>query len=181
MLFLVVLALAALTVPLAGGDLRRLGQLDWRAGWALIAAFATQVLALSVIPGDTTAHRAAHVASYALAATFILANRAIPGVLIAGAGGALNALVIALNGGVLPASRTALETAGIDPAAAGFHNSAVLAEPHLLWLGDVLAVPDALPFANVFSAGDVLLLVGAAVLLHGATGSRLARPRAARA
>jgi hypothetical protein len=177
MLFLALLALLVLSVPLAGGSLRSLGDLRWRAGWAIAAALAVQALVLAVVPGATTGHRIAHVASYALAAWFVWANRRIPGVLLAGAGGGLNGLVIALNGGVLPASRSALETAGIDPAAPGFHNSAVLANPHLPWLGDVLAVPAGLPLANVFSVGDVLLLAGAAAVLHGVTGSRLARRR----
>jgi hypothetical protein len=177
--FLHVVALLVLTVPLAGGSLGRLADLRWRAGWALGAALALQVLAMVVVPGSTDGHRGAHLASYALGAGFVWANRATPGVLLAGAGGGLNAIAITANGGVMPASRTALEAAGLDPAAEGFQNSAALAHPHLSWLGDVLAIPAGVPLANVFSVGDVLLLAGAAVVLHGVTGSRLARrPRA---
>jgi len=42
-------------------------------------------------------------------------------------------------------------------------------------LGDVLAVPAAVPMANVFSIGDVLILVGFAYGLHHLCGSRLIR------
>jgi hypothetical protein len=63
-------------------------------------------------------------------------------------------------------------------AAEGFANSAVLERPVLAPLGDVLAVPG---FA-AFSPGDVVLVLGAAVLVHAACGTRLGRlrPRAAR-
>ena len=44
----------------------------------------------------------------------------------------------------------------------------------LPWLGDVFAVPAWLPFANVFSIGDVLVLVGMTWVVHSACR----RPRA---
>jgi hypothetical protein len=39
----------------------------------------------------------------------------------------------------------------------------------LPWLGDVFAVPHGVPFANVFSVGDVLVVAGAAWLVRSAT------------
>ena len=45
-------------------------------------------------------------------------------------------------------------------------------------LGDVMAVPSGWPLANVFSIGDVLLVVGAAVIMHVQCGSALVRHRA---
>src|SRR5206468_329874 len=86
-------------------------------------------------------------------------------------GGALNLVAITANRGAMPASPTAEAAAGLtgtDPA-----NSAVLAHPHLAFLGDVFAIPASWPLHNVFSVGDVVLVVGTALLIHRATGSRL--------
>jgi hypothetical protein len=69
----------------------------------------------------------------------------------------------------MPASRGALAAAGRAAETSGFTNSTAVAHAHLAFLGDVFAVPTPLPLANVFSVGDVLLLVGAALLLHTAS------------
>ena len=49
----------------------------------------------------------------------------------------------------------------------------MLENPKLLFLGDVFATPASLPLHNVFSIGDGILLLGVAVLVHVACGSRL--------
>ena len=141
-MLLVVLAVACLvSVPLRGGRLRRLGEIRLRAQWAALGALAAQVLVLGVFTGGAAWwHAVAHVATYALAAYFVWANRAIPGVVVIAIGGALNLLAIAANHGVMPTSPWAERAAGLEPTGA-FANSTVLAHPHLLWLGDVLPVP----------------------------------------
>jgi hypothetical protein len=90
-------------------------------------------------------------------------------------GAALNVLAIATNGGVMPANATALRISGIA-SRPGFDNSAALAHPHLAFLGDVIPVPGPWPIGNVLSVGDLIIFVGAAIVLHVACGSRL-RPR----
>lgn len=70
----------------------------------------------------------------------------------------------------MPASRTALIAAGKPVAHAGFVNSAPVAHARLAFLGDIFSIPRSLPLANVFSVGDVLLLVGAAAMLAGICG-----------
>jgi hypothetical protein len=45
-------------------------------------------------------------------------------------------------------------------------NSAPVADAALGFLGDVLAVPSWVPGAKVFSVGDVLIAVGAAIVVH---------------
>jgi hypothetical protein len=117
----------------------------------------------------------AHLVSYLMAGWFVWLNRRISGLPIVALGGALNAVTIAVNGGTLPASRSALATAGIHPVAGDFNNSGVLAHPHLAWLGDVIPVPASVPMANVFSIGDLLILLGLAYGLHHLCGSRLVR------
>jgi hypothetical protein len=49
----------------------------------------------------------------------------------------------------------------------------VLAHPHLAFLGDVIPVPGPWPIGNVLSAGDLIIFLGALIVLHVACGSRL--------
>jgi hypothetical protein len=162
---LALLVLAA--VPLTGGDLRRLAGLRLQWAWLLPVALGLQVLVITV---DPSAPRpvtvGTHLATYALAGAFLWRNRRVPGLPVLALGAAANALTIALNGGTLPASASAVRRAGLEIDPAVFTNSGVLAHPKLPWLGDVFAVPSWFPFANVFSIGDVLILAGAALLVH---------------
>ena len=166
-MLLVVLAIACvLSVPLRGGRLRRLADIRLRAQWAAFGALAIQALVLGVFTGGAAWwHAVAHVATYALAAWFVWANRAIPGVVLLAAGGAANLAAIAANSGVMPTSAWAERAAGLQPTAA-FANSTVLAHPQLLWLGDTIPVPLPLGLSNVLSVGDLLIYAGALVLLH---------------
>jgi hypothetical protein len=74
----------------------------------------------------------------------------------------------------MPASATALRISGIAERV-GFDNSATLAHPHLAFLGDVIPVPGPWPIGNVLSVGDLIIFVGALIVLHVACRSRLAR------
>jgi hypothetical protein len=171
MILIALAAVAAVTVPLTGGRLARLGSLQLRALWLPMAAVAVQV-AITVVAtgGSGSLHRVLHLLTYALIAAFVYCNRRVPGVFVMGAGGALNALAIAANRGVMPASVTAERLSGLQ-LRAGFDNSAPLSHPHLLWLGDVIPWPGPLP--NVLSIGDCLIYVGLLVLLHRTCGRRV--------
>jgi hypothetical protein len=89
-------------------------------------------------------------------------------------GAACNLLAIAANGGVMPASPTALAAAGLPMDTPGFQNSTALADPRLGFLGDVFFIPASWPLSNVFSVGDVLIALGILWALHGICRSRLA-------
>jgi hypothetical protein len=65
----------------------------------------------------------------------------------------------------MPASAVAWRLAG-RPAASGFANSLPVDHARLLFLGDVFAIPHGLPLANVFSVGDVLLVLGLMWMVH---------------
>lgn len=171
--------LVLLAVPLLGGRLSRLAELPVRGTGLLVAALGLQVLAIEVLTGNGPAHRVLHVASYALAAGFVWANRRLPGVIVLGVGGALNLTAIAANDGVMPAGESAMRFAGVAPTSEAFVNSAPLPDAKLAFLGDVLAVPAGVPFANVFSVGDVLIVAGAAVLVHVTCRARRGEPAAA--
>jgi hypothetical protein len=172
--FLLVLA----SVVLTGGRLLALAEIRLRRTWVIFAALAAQILIISVFPGGASwVHDAVHLGSYGLAGWFVWSNRHIPGVLICGVGGSMNLAAIIANGGVMPASPSALRSAGIGQATGEFANSAAVANPRLQALGDVFAIPAAwpIPVANVFSAGDVVLVAGIAIGLHWMCGSRLVR------
>jgi Family of unknown function (DUF5317) len=171
-----VVVLAALTVPLAGGRLGALVELRLRHGWAIFTALALQVAALD-LPGLPEGLRPVLVvASYPVGAVFLAANRRVPGMALVAVGGALNLVAILANGGVMPASPSALAAAGLPLDEPGFQNSAAVANARLAFLGDVLYIPASWPFSNVFSVGDVLIAVGVAWGLHRVCGSRLTPP-----
>ena len=179
MLLVVTAVLLLATVPLAGGRLSRLADIRPRAIWAVLLAAAIQVAITQMPGGSRGVHVALHVFSYVLDAYFVFANRRLTGVPVVALGAALNVAAIAANGGVMPASATALRISGIAERA-GFDNSAALAHPHLAFLGDIIPVPGPWPIGNVLSLGDLIIFVGAFIVLHVACGSRVAglRPRA---
>lgn len=166
--------LLVLSVPLAGGHLGRLAGLRLARVPAVVAALGLQVLMSSVIPTAPFAVLLGlHALSYGLAGWALWANRRVPGLLLVAFGGGLNAAVITLNQGTLPADPGALAEAGfpVDPQV--YKNSGVVADPLLPWLGDITATPAWLPFRNVISIGDLTVLLGAAVLLHVVCRTRL--------
>ena len=170
MILVVLAAICLVSVPLTGGSLRRLGELRIRLAWTAPVALALQVLIVTVAPdGHRSLHIAAHLASYVLIAAFLCANLRQPGVGLIGLGAGANTLAIVLNGGVMPAASTALRIAHLSEHG-GFQNSAPVAHPTLLWLGDVIPVPGPLP--NVLSVGDCLIFIGMLVLLHRTCGRR---------
>ena len=163
------------TVPLAGGRLRALAGLQLRAVWAVVIAALMQVLITSALPGGSHAlHVGLHATSYLLVALFLIANIRLVGMPILALGATLNMLAIAVNGGVMPASATALRIAGIDTSR-GFANSDALQHPHLLPIGDIIPIPGPWPIGNVLSVGDLLIFTGMLVLLHVTCGTRLTR------
>ena len=124
-----------------------------------------------------------HILSYLLLAAFIGANRRLAGMWLIGMGFLANAAAILSNGGYMPASEEALRAAGrwvLLQQAGGTYNNSSLIGPHTrLWfLADVFAIPAGLPFANVFSLGDVLLAIGILILVPALMGARPVRPEA---
>jgi Family of unknown function (DUF5317) len=176
-MLLVITALALVaSVPLAGGRLGALAEIRPRAVWAVLLAAAIQVGITQIAGGSHELHVVLHVLSYVLDAYFLFANRRLAGVPLVGVGAALNVLAIVTNAGVMPANAGALRVSGIA-SRPGFDNSAVLAHPHLAFLGDIIPVPGPWPIGNVLSVGDLIIFIGALVVLHVACGSRLTRLR----
>jgi len=158
--------LAILSVPLTGASLAPLAYIHIRRSWAVWASMLLQ-LPITLIPEfPSTLGQAIHMFSFALAGVFVWSNRHLPGELVIAAGGLMNLIAIAANGGTMPASAWAWRTAGFPPPTDSFGNSSVVASARVPWLGDVLAVPASWPFSNVFSVGDVVIVIGLTYLVH---------------
>ena len=176
MLVLVLCVVALITPALFGGKLSRLAYVRFRAWWMLVVALFAQIVIIEIFPeADRTLLEVIHMATYVAAGAFVAINWRIPGLLVIAAGGALNGITIALNGGQLPASRSALEMAGIEVAKGEFINSGVIKDPVLPIFGDIFVWPQPFPFANVFSFGDVLIVIGVFYGAHKIAGSRLVK------
>jgi hypothetical protein len=168
-----VFLLCLLSVPLARGRLSALGDLQLRMPGLAVAGILTQVLIISIAPeGLGGLQEAIHLFSYALLGACAWVNRRIPGVPLIVLGGTLNLIAIAANGGVMPADPSLVVHVS-QHGGEGFVNSGVVENPRLLFLGDVLATPKSWPIANVYSVGDLVILLGVFVLLHRVSGSRL--------
>jgi hypothetical protein len=168
------IAVVALAPALSrSGALAALTSIRLRLVWLLPAALALQVLVVNVLPRlPHPVGAIAHLTSYGMLAVFLALNLRLPGMPLIVAGAAANALTIAVNGGVLPASPGALRAAGWNPGTTDFTNSGALASPHLAFLGDNYVTPSWVPLGNVYSIGDVLIALGIVVLVAGVTRRR---------
>lgn len=165
---------AAVIVSVVVGLLRRgrlmsLADFPFRQLPLVLVAFGLQV-GLSVAASRSVAlgffGPLIHVATYTLLVMVIWANRDTPGFLTTGAGFALNLAAIVTNGGRMPVSEPALIQAGLFDLAAvlragdSYTHTLATAATRLVWAADVFALPPPFPRPTVFSAGDVLIVVG---------------------
>jgi hypothetical protein len=97
----------------------------------------------------------------------VLANRRITGMPVVALGAASNFAAIVANGGYMPAARSALQGVGKGDSTI-YSNSVVTPDPALAPLTDIFSLPTWLPFANVFSIGDVLIGAGVAIVIVAA-------------
>ena len=150
------------------GRLDGLANLRLRWAWVAIAGLLVQAILFSDA-GFAAAGYAApaiYVASTAAVLATVLRNIRLTGMPIVAAGSISNLAAILANGGSMPADAAALASAGLPVEDHG--NSVVLDAPALQPLTDIFAIPAGLPFANVFSLGDVLIALGIVVLIAAA-------------
>lgn len=168
-----VAALVVLLLPaVIGGRLRRLAGVRLRLTWLVGLALVIQIVVIEVFTRPQWLLGAVHVGTYLAAGAFLWANRRVPGMVVLALGAMSNGLAISLNGGTLPASAEALRRAGIDQRAHEFTNSGVLDGARLGFLGDVFAIPAGWPLSNVFSIGDVWIVLGVGYASLRICGSR---------
>lgn len=88
----------------------------------------------------------------------------------------LNAIAIAANGGTMPLSLST--AAGLSP---GVEGNVSTEENRFSFLGDVFALPDAVPLDDAFSVGDLLIGLGAVLIVVtvslGCDGEQALLPR----
>jgi Family of unknown function (DUF5317) len=163
-----------------GGRLGGLATLQFRWVWLAVAGLVLQVALFSEPLGSSVgaAGPALYVASNVAVLVAVLHNLAIPVMPLIAAGAGCNLVAILANGGAMPADPSAVFAAGIDTA--GHTNSVDTAEPAFRLLTDIFALPAWLPFANVFSIGDLFIAAGVAatVALAMRSGARQEATRA---
>jgi hypothetical protein len=172
--FILYPVLIALVVGLlTGGSAARLGSL--RLIWAplIVLGMVVQLLLFSSPVGNALGGLApvAYVLSNVAVLVAVAANLAIPGLPLVLAGGASNLLAIIANGGYMPASPGTLAAVGRLPKV-DYSNSAPRDVVALAPLTDLFAMPVWVPLANLFSVGDLLIGLGAAVAVFAAMHGR---------
>lgn len=171
-------------IPIAllrGGSLRRLAALSFRLGWLVFLCLAVQFWVTNQPADGTDAEQLLQavlmLASYAGLVAVVWANRRTVGMRIIALGLLLNLAVMAANGGFMPVSPEAvvaarLHTAESLPAEGGRlprSKDILLSAQHTrLWiLSDVIVIPAA-PGVRIYSIGDLVVGLGAFVLLQAA-------------
>ena len=181
MLLLYFLALGLVVGRLSGGRLSRLGDVQFR--WAGLALCGLMVqLALFAPPVASrigSAGPALYVGSTAVVLAALLRNVRLPGLALVAVGAFSNLVAIVANGGFMPSAAAAwMGLNGVAALPTTDYSNSAIAGPGTLFpfLGDVFFLPRPIPFANVFSIGDVLIGIGAAWFLvqalHGLRGAR---------
>lgn len=157
---LVLAVLTGVAARLRGGSLNDLAETTFRWTPLLVAGLVLQIAFLNWEPEwlDGGGALAVLLASNLTVAIWLAINRSLPGLLLAGAGMALNVLVIAANG-AMPVLVSSAEKAGVAESIGrtGIKHELLDEDTVLPWLGDAIPVP---PFKEVLSVGDVVLALG---------------------
>lgn len=179
MLWLAIVLFLSLAIAiLRGGRLLNLGDIELRAWWLLIFAFALQIGTRWLGDGSSseTAGLIMVLASFSLLMVLVAFNRSKPGMWIAGIGVLMNFTVIALNGG-MPVLAGAAEVASgftvTEPDLSGSFKHVLLDESsRLTFFADVIPLR-IVGIGEVISLGDIFLALGLGVFLE----HELRRPR----
>jgi hypothetical protein len=184
MISVVILLPVIAAALLRGGSLVNLIELRLRWVPLVLAALAVQLLIFTpfrAAPLISAWTIQLYMFSMALLTIWVAFNWRIPGMGLMALGLLSNFVAIAANGGYMPVSPESARYAGRLEryAAEGLpvaNNSIATGDQAWLWpLTDILPIPAGLPFANVYSIGDVLLTIGGAQLCYRA----IRRPPAA--
>ena len=189
MILPVPMLLSILVAVLRGGNLLGLAEIRFKYSWLILTGLLIQVLIFSPwwesIPTCTAWTPYVYALSMALLLLVVGLNHSVPGMAFLGMGLFLNTLTIWVNGGRMPASLLALQTAGFllvgDVAPVWQSNNSILMDENsrLQFLCDVFALPKSWPLTNIFSIGDVLISLGGVIFIQKAMvpSSSLDMPR----
>jgi MFS family permease len=160
------LLLGLVFAALLGGRLERLLEIRLRGSWLVFAALGSQVAIFSLFSLSSGVRNALHLLSYALLIAFAIVNARFKSLLVFTTGMLMNAAAIAANGGRMPVAGDAADAAQLQLHGA---SNVQVVHGHLWFLGDVFALPHAIPLTNVFSVGDVFIAIGMIVFVVYAT------------
>jgi hypothetical protein len=174
LLIATMIGLGLLTGALAHGSIRGLKEIQFRVTWVLFVSLLVAILPL--LSNTINEHRRViQLIAFAGVLVFLAANILVmrdevrAGLVVVGVGWALNFIVIAANGG-MPLSRWAYAHSGqtdlITQGKGGFYRI-VVAGSHttLRSLGDVIPLR---PYSIVLSIGDILMILGVALVIAAA-------------
>ncbi len=184
-LFLAAVVAGLLIGWLRGGSLAALGSARIRALWLVLPAFAVELyLAIGLGRDVPWWVLPLHLGANALLLGVVLLNRRVPGMALLALGLALNLVVIAANGGLMPVSPELWAARhAAEPVAIGQHppqTKDILLprdQARLWWLGDVLALPEGSPVRLIASAGDLVIALGLVIVLQGLMQAGRLAPR----
>jgi hypothetical protein len=158
-----------------GGSPYRLGDLRFRWAAAIPAGLVIQLALFSTPVGGAIGSLAPvlYIGSTLLVLAAVAGNLGLRGMKVVLAGGFSNLIAIVANGGYMPVSAAALAAMG-RAESTGYSNSRLAEDVRLAPLTDIFTMPTWLPAANVFSLGDILIGLGAAIVV--ATAMHRRRP-----
>ncbi|MCX6083687.1 MAG: DUF5317 family protein [Caldiserica bacterium] len=176
-MFVLVILACALCLSLAtGGRLRHIENFHLKALPLGVGAFVVQLLIFTsrgesllgaLLPG-------VYVLTLLMLLAFLLVNRRVFGVLVLLTGLMLNILVIGANQGRMPTDPQALVATGQGSHAEELLRNGTAAnvvlmtdQTHLNFLADYIILPFLGDVGSAYSVGDLLALVGEAVLVYG--------------
>jgi hypothetical protein len=175
MFILYVVVISIIISYFLGGRLKFMLQRPLKHVWLATSGLLIQIIIFSnffTSRYDDAVSVILHGISYLLIISFVFINRKIPGILLIGIGIILNATVIFLNGGYMPASLESVEKTSIGrqfeilSQGSTTNNSQAITEDTVLpWLADIFYIPSWMPFSNVFSIGDVLIAIGVCIYI----------------
>jgi len=174
--------LAGVVIGLArGGHLSNLGEAGFRWWPVALGGLAFQALLFAEPLGSRVgdAGPLLYVVSTLAVLAALLRNLTLPGFALIAMGASLNLLAIVANGGQMPADPAAvMALLGQASIPADIFSNSVVAGSGaaFAFLGDTMVLPRPIPFANVFSMGDVLIGMGGAYFLIRTMGYRSRDP-----
>jgi hypothetical protein len=178
MLVLAVLGAALIVSLMTGGRLRYAANWHLKGLWLALAVCVIQIALFTQWAEDLIGEDAVpvvYVVTLAVLLVFLFLNRRTFGVPILMTGLILNVLVIAANGGRMPASATALIRAGRGGEAERLLSRTAAANCVLMSgstklnaLGDIIVIRLSRRVGSAYSVGDLVALAGEAVVAFGA-------------
>lgn len=166
---LIVAGVSAGVAVLRGGSLKKLAETSFRHVWLLVAGAVISLAVSLFSPPWLEGAGTASITIFVLVSVvvFLVVNRHLPGMGLAGFGLALNTVVILVNG-AMPVSADAARIANArgsldDP---GLKHEVMGPDTDLAWLADRIPLPGA---RLVLSAGDVVLAGGIGRLAYKRT------------